>query len=125
MGHRPRISALPLRIQMADSRKLQQAPRLGATGRARGRARQEARLRIWLRDGPRCACCGELIDITPGTSRPFELDHIVPLWQGGKDTDDNRQCLCVSYDVEGNKRGCHVEKTAREAGDRSMADRRA
>ncbi|CAB5708925.1 Uncharacterised protein [Delftia tsuruhatensis] len=82
MGHRPRISALPLRIQKADSRKLQQAPRLGAMGRSRGRARQEARLRIRLRDGPRCACCGELIDITPSMPRPFELDHIVPLWQG-------------------------------------------
>jgi hypothetical protein len=118
MEQRPRISALPLRIQMADSRKLLQAPRLGATGRARGRSRQEARLRIWLRVGPHYACCGELIDITPGTSRPFELDHIVPLWQGGEDTDDNRQCLCVSYDAEGNKRGCHVEKTAREATER-------
>lgn len=121
MGQKPRIKALPPRIQMASPRKLQQAPRFGATGRARGRARQEARLRIWLRDGPRCACCGELIDITPGTSRPFELDHIVPLWQGGEDTDANRQCLCVSYDAEGNKRGCHAEKTAREARERNGA----
>lgn len=96
MGQRPRIGALPLRIQMADTRKLQQAPRLGATGRARGRGRQEALLRIWLRDGPRCACCRELIDITPGTRRPFELDHIVPLWQGGEDS-DNKPAVPVRH----------------------------
>lgn len=119
MSHRPRIPAAPTRIQMVGVRKLQQAPRLGATARSRGRARQEARLRVWLRDGPRCACCGELVDITPGTTRPFELDHIVPLWQGGEDTDDNRQCLCVIYDDQGNKLGCHVEKTAREATERA------
>lgn len=120
MSHRPRIPAAPTRIQMVGVRKLQQAPRLGATARSRGRARQEARLRVWLRDGPRCACCGELVDITPGTTRPFELDHIVPLWQGGEDTDDNRQCLCVTYDASGNKLGCHVEKTAREAAERAQ-----
>lgn len=119
MSHRPRIPAAPTRIQMVGVRKLQQAPRLGSTARSRGRARQEARLRVWLRDGPRCACCGELVDITPGTTRPFELDHIVPLWQGGEDTDDNRQCLCVTYDDRGNKLGCHVEKTAREATERA------
>ena len=94
---------------MVGGRKLQQAPRLGATGRARGRSRQEARLRIWLRHGPRCAGCGELVDITPGTTRPFELDHIVPLWQGGEDTDANRQCLCVTYEAKGAKAGCHPQ----------------
>lgn len=119
MSYRPRIPAAQTRVQMIGARKLALAPRLGAMGRARGRARQEARLRIWLRDGPRCACCGELVDITAGTARPFELDHIVPLWQGGEDTDANRQCLCVTYDAEGNKRGCHVEKTAREATERA------
>lgn len=119
MSRSPRIQAAPLRISMAQGRRLTQVARGGGTPRARGRARQEARLRVWSRDGPYCAGCGELIDVTPGTSRPFELDHITPLWQGGKDTDENRQCLCVSYDIAGNKRGCHAEKTAREAAERS------
>lgn len=69
------------------------------------------RLRIWLRDGPNCAACGELIDITPGTARPFELDHTIPLWAGGKDIDSNRQCLCPL---------CHAGKTAREAAERAQ-----
>lgn len=122
--YKPRIAAAPVRVQMVKADQIHQAQRIGATARARGRARQEARLRIWLRDGPNCAACGEVVDITPGTDRPFELDHIVPLWAGGKDIDSNRQCLCVTYDADGGKRGCHVEKTAREAVDRSMADRR-
>lgn len=110
MRHKPRIAAAPVRVQMVKAAPLQQAPRIGATARARGRSRQEARLRIWLRDGPHCADCGELIDITPGTPRPFELDHIVPLWKGGQDNDGNRQCLCP---------GCHSAKTASEAAERA------
>ena len=110
MGQRPRIAAAPVRVQMAQATRLQQAPRIGATARIRGRARQDARLRIWLRDGPYCAGCGELIDITPGTTRPFELDHTVPLWAGGQDNDANRKCLCLE---------CHAAKTAREAAERA------
>lgn len=115
VSNRPRIAAVPQRIPMVQARHLPQAQRIGATARARGRARQEARLRIWLRDGPRCATCGELIDITPGTSRPFELDHIIPLWKGGQDNDSNRQCLCP---------GCHKDKTTAEAAERSRANMR-
>lgn len=111
MSHRPRVAAAPTRIQVVDARKQLQAPCPSATGRDRGRARQEARLRV----GPRC---GELVDVTLGTMRPFELDHIVPLWQGGEDTDANSQCRCVTYDSQSNKLGCHVEKTAREAKER-------
>lgn len=105
-----RISAAPVRVQMVRVAPLQQVQRIGATTRVRGRARQEARLRIWLRDGPHCAHCGGLVDITPGTRSPFELDHIIPLWKGGKDSDGNRQCLCP---------GCHSAKTATEAAERA------
>ncbi|MNE68080.1 HNH endonuclease [compost metagenome] len=44
----------------------------------------------------------------------FELDHKVPLFQGGADTDENCQILCVRFEVvEGRsvKAGCHAEKT--------------
>lgn len=107
---KPRISAAPVRVQMLRVVTLQQVQRIGATTRVRGRARQEARLRIWLRDGPHCAHCGGLVDITPGTRSPFELDHIIPLWKGGKDSDGNRQCLCPD---------CHLVKTVAEAAERS------
>ena len=111
MSKRPRIAAAPVRVQMLKPNSVQQAPRIGATSRDRGRGRQAARLRIWLRDGPNCADCRELIDITPGTARPFELDHTIPLWIGGKDIDSNRQCLCPL---------CHAGKTAREAAERAQ-----
>ena len=39
-----------------------------------------------------------------------ELDHIVPLHLGGKESDANRQWLCREH---------HAEKTAREAGGRA------
>ena len=110
--YKARITAAPVRVQMVKVEQVSRAQRIGATARARGRARQEARLRIWLRDGPNCAACGELIDITPGTDRPFELDHIVPLWKGGQDNDGNRQCLCPD---------CHKTKTAAEAAERAGA----
>lgn len=110
--YKPRIAAALVKVQMVRAEQIPQAQRIGSTARARGRARQEARLRIWLRDGPNCAACGELIDITPGTTRPFELDHIVPLWKGGQDNDGNRQCLCP---------GCHKDKTTAEAAERAGA----
>lgn len=97
---------------MAQASRIQQAGRIGATERDRGRARQAARLRVWLRDGPHCQSCGKLIDITPDTPDPFELDHVVPLWMGGQDVDSNRQCLCPD---------CHKAKTAREAAGRARA----
>lgn len=111
---KPRIPAAATRIPMVQTTRMQQAPRIGATYRDQGRARQEARLRIWLRDGPTCKGCNKLIDITPGTPDPFELDHTVPLWKGGKDADHNRQCLCP---------GCHDAKTRGEAAERAMAGR--
>jgi hypothetical protein len=42
---------------------------------------------VWLRDGGRCVECGSTQDI--------EIDHIIPLSQGGKPHDpDNQQLLC-------------------------------
>lgn len=111
MSHKPRIAAAPVRVEMLKPAAIRQVQRLGSTVRDRGRGRQAARLRIWLRDGPNCAACGELVDITPGTARPFELDHAIPLWAGGKDIDSNRQCLCPL---------CHAGKTAREAAERAQ-----
>lgn len=60
---------------------------------------------------PNCASCGRLTDYPDG----FELDHIIPLSQGGPDTDDNCQILCAWFDSAGSKRGCHASKSAGEA----------
>lgn len=84
------------------------------TARARGSALIDRRLRLW-KENPVCALCGCFVDYPRG----FELDHIVPLSEGGGDGDSNLQILCVWWDVDGSKLGCHADKTAREASERS------
>lgn len=46
----------------------------------------------------------------------FELDHIIALDNGGLDEEENCQVLCVARDKDGNKTGCHVDKTAKDMG---------
>lgn len=84
--------------------------------RMAGRALQDRRMRMWSRD-PCCAKCGQLTDIAKGAAMGFELDHKVRLDQGGPDTDENCQVLCVWWQ-DGLKRGCHAEKTKSEGAPR-------
>lgn len=79
--------------------------------RMTGRALQERRLRLWS-SNPHCVGCGALTVFPYG----FELDHKVPLFQGGADTDENCQILCVYQDELGRKAGCHATKTAVDLG---------
>lgn len=59
------------------------------------------------RNNPRlCAECARIGSVGFGA----ELDHIVPLWQGGAESDLNRQWLCGVH---------HREKTAAEATQRA------
>ena len=81
-------------------------------GRMRGRKLQERRLRVWAKD-PRCAMCRTLTVFPAG----FQLDHKVPLFKGGKDTDENCQVLCVA--AKG-RAGCHDRKTAEDMGHREQ-----
>lgn len=74
--------------------------------RLTGRKLQDIRFRKWS-ENPHCAECGEITAWPYG----FEIDHIIPLEQGGPDTDDNRQLLCVTRP---DKIGCHELKTNQE-----------
>ncbi|MDZ5601726.1 HNH endonuclease signature motif containing protein [Pseudomonas sp. RP23018S] len=67
---------------------------------------QARRLRLW-QASPQCAECGRVVDYPSG----FELDHRVPLHQGGADTDNNCQILCCGPG------GCHLRKTVAEGGE--------
>jgi 5-methylcytosine-specific restriction endonuclease McrA len=87
---------------------------------------REARRRVRKRDRGRCADCGvdtykvrrELRKVGRGRTRAtrergykpgqsfWELDHIVPLIDGGSHDDENLQTLCTP---------CHTRKTAAEA----------
>lgn len=67
--------------------------------RKTGRAGVADRERIRQRDKWICQECGQ---ITPD----LHVDHIVPLAEGGTDTDSNKRCLCIP---------CHDRKTAIES----------
>ena len=69
--------------------------------RMTGSRLQSRRLRLW-KASPTCTECGRVVAYPNG----FELDHRVPLHQGGADTDENCQILCCGPD------GCHLKKTA-------------
>lgn len=66
---------------------------------------------MWQKS-PHCAHCGRLVDYPYG----FELDHIVALTNGGPDVEANCQLLCVHYETDGTKLGCHVVKTEADMG---------
>lgn len=94
----------------------------------------EARRRIRRRDRGRCGACGlhtyalrrELRKIGRGRTKEirkrgfkprqsfWELDHIVPLIDGGSHGDENLQTLCTP---------CHARKTALEARERAVRKR--
>lgn len=97
-----RLRTIKPRLQEVQGRQIRQAPTLSER-RMTGRKLQERRLRVWSRD-PHCAHCGKLCEFPEG----FELDHKVPLFQGGEDTDENCQVLCFGPD------GCHAKKTAQD-----------
>lgn len=71
-----------------------------AAKRLTGRALQRARVDLFTRE-PLCAECKRQGRVTLATHR----DHIVPLEEGGTDTTDNTQGLCIP---------CHDAKSAAE-----------
>lgn len=77
--------------------------------RERGRPRQRQRQRIFERDGYLCQSCAEHGRVTLAR----EVDHVVPLWAGGGEGDDNQRSLC---------RECHRVKTDAEEADRGKGD---
>ena len=67
--------------------------------RKRGRAAMVDRKRIMERDGGMCLLCNRQI--------ATQVDHVIPLFKGGQDVDDNKQCVCDE---------CHNRKTILERG---------
>ncbi|WP_306393379.1 HNH endonuclease [Telluria beijingensis] len=74
--------------------------------RVRGSAGVRDRERIRARD---CGLCQEC-KRQGRTMLGGPVDHIIPLWKGGSDADDNKEVLCVP---------CHDAKTAIEAAERA------
>ena len=78
----------------------------GATQRIRGDTWMAIRRAVMLRDGYQCQCCGIV-------RLDNEVDHRIPLEQGGSNELDNLQALC------GGPTGCHTRKTKAEAAARA------
>lgn len=74
----------------------------GTSSRTTTSAHKRRRLRVLGRAAYRCQI--RYSDICIGTAT--DCDHIVPLTEGGTDTDDNCQSAC---------RPCHLRKTSAEA----------
>lgn len=71
--------------------------------RDRGRTWRKTRERIMSRDCGLCQVCLKEGNYIIGK----EVDHIVPLFKGGTDSDDNLQTICTEH---------HAEKTAHDLG---------
>jgi len=76
------------------------------TERLRGRAAVERRAR-WLSLHPLCVECHDEGRTTVGDV----VDHVIPLWKGGKDDESNMQTLCQTPH--------HDAKSKREAAERA------
>lgn len=72
--------------------------------RIRGSGLQKIRDRILSRDGGICRC--ERCRASGDTRIATIVDHIVPLWMGGTEADENRQAINAE---------CHDLKSADEA----------
>lgn len=98
-----KLTTLKPRIAQLQSRRL---PILQtATPRQRGSTWMKRRA-AWLSAHPMCECCKPQGLVT----KAQEVDHVIPLWKGGRDDETNMQSLCVT---------CHQVKTKREASERA------
>ena len=89
-----KLSTLRPKVVTLDTRKGSGA----AVQRTRGWKLTKIRERILLRDGYECQRCRRV-------SAHLEVDHIMPLHLGGRESDANRQSLCSK---------CHGSKSVEE-----------
>ena len=95
---RPRLQSIERRVTTIETKR-----GCDAVVRIVGRKLQRIRERILLRDEYTCQKCGRVtVDL--------EMDHIVPLHLGGRESDENRACLChkchdLKSEGEGKERG--------------------
>lgn len=95
-----KLQTLKPRVQTLKASRVQTLDvKAGATKRIAGYTWMKIRQAVMARDRWRCQSCGRV-----GTDH--EVDHVVPLEQGGSNDMSNLSLLCVE---------CHKAKTASEA----------
>ena len=97
---RTSLAAAASRVNMLPTRRPE------VVERKRGSAGVRDRERIRARDCGLCQECKRQGKTTLGAA----VDHIIALWKGGSDEDDNKELLCIP---------CHDAKTASEAAERA------
>ena len=94
-----------LRAALAESeqarRALERTVRDLATQPRQRRVTERTKKRVASGQQWKCAACAEVL------SSAFQVDHVVPLWQGGGNDEGNLRALCPN---------CHALKTQDEAG---------
>jgi 5-methylcytosine-specific restriction protein A len=100
------LSSLPPRIKVLEPRKLQTLPRIRIVDRAHYRERTRQRAELIRRDGPLCWYCTQEGRVSAGE----QMDHTIPLKDGGVDDISNMRLIC---DTD------HVLKSAKEAAERA------
>lgn len=57
---------------------------------------EDVRMFVWRRDGGRCVECG--------SNKNLEFDHLIPVAEGGSNTERNLQLLCETHNRQKGKR---------------------
>lgn len=103
-----KLTTLKPRVQAANTNRVPTLEaKAGATPRVRGRKWVETRQRVAVAQQFTCQRCGRVW--LPWRD---QVDHDVPLEQGGSNEDDNLRLLCDE---------CHKTKTALEASARARS----
>jgi 5-methylcytosine-specific restriction endonuclease McrA len=95
------VKTLKTTLKTLDTSKVKTLEhKAGATPRMRGSGWMKAREVVFKRDRMQCRACD-----APLLPNQGQVDHVIPLEQGGSNGPENLQLLCVN---------CHDEKTKRE-----------
>jgi 5-methylcytosine-specific restriction protein A len=97
-----KLTTLKSRLQTAGNRIPTLTAKPNVIERKRGSAGVRDRERIRARDCGLCQECRRQGKVGVGS----DVDHIVPLWEGGSDDDSNKELLCVGH---------HLNKSKEEA----------
>ena len=95
------------------------APESSRARRARRHIPAAVRRAVWRRDGGTCCYQDPLTGVTCGSTHLLQIDHIVPVAQGGRDDIANLRLLCAVHNRRRDPRCASYRSAAAAAGGRS------